>query len=404
MSRRGRSGVRKKGGAARRPNPSSPPKPTTTRAERPSVGVRAEERGAWRREVLAEVLRPTCWFDPGEEDGAPRSLTISFTGRRLDVKGKPRAGDRFLQEQTVGGVVPGTGPVAVTTEVRGINPGEWEVTAAPSARLGRSRPLPAFAAAEGPGHALWPRRVRPRAARTERLASQIRPLAPIPGVHPLSWGALVGLGVLLGLVVQALLLSREGEDIASALFVSAVAVVAGCAGAKAWYVVVQRGRRFDGWCVQGAILGGGVAAGIVLVSGSAIHAGAYLDATAPGLMLGMAVGRPGCFLAGCCYGRPTASRWGIWSSDRCVGIRRVPTQLIEAALCLATGVVALILALGTGLGGSGVLLAGSLAAFVLGRQMILPYRAQPRRTSFGHPATIALAAVTLIAAVVVGLS
>jgi phosphatidylglycerol:prolipoprotein diacylglycerol transferase len=222
-------------------------------------------------------------------------------------------------------------------------------------------------------------------------------------VHPVSWVALVGLGVLVGLVLQGLLLSRAGEDIGAALFVSAAAVVAGCAGAKVWYVVVQRGWRFDGWCVQGAILGGGVAAGVVLVSGSAIHAGTYLDASAPGLMLGMAVGRPGCFLAGCCYGRPTSSRWGIWSSDRCVGIRRVPTQLIEAALCLVIGMVALVFALVHGLEGSGLLLGGSLAAFVLGRQMILPYRAQPRQTSFGRPTTIALAAVTLIASVVIGL-
>jgi phosphatidylglycerol:prolipoprotein diacylglycerol transferase len=222
-------------------------------------------------------------------------------------------------------------------------------------------------------------------------------------VHPVSWVALVGLGVLVGLVLQGLLLSRAGEDIGAALFVSAAAVVAGCAGAKVWYVVVQRGWRFDGWCVQGAILGGGVAAGVVLVSGSAFHAGTYLDASAPGLMLGMAVGRPGCFLAGCCYGRPTSSRWGIWSSDRCVGIRRVPTQLIEAALCLVIGMVALVFALVHGLEGSGLLLGGSLAAFVLGRQMILPYRAQPRQTSFGRPTTIALAAVTLIASVVIGL-
>ncbi|OJU81881.1 MAG: hypothetical protein BGO11_10095 [Solirubrobacterales bacterium 70-9] len=81
----------------------------------------------------------------------------------------------------------------------------------------------------------------------------------------------------------------------------------------------------------------------------------------------------------------------------------MPTQLIEAVLCLAIGMVALVLALVEGPDGSGLLLVGSLAAFVLGRQMILPYRAQPRQTSFGRPATIALAAVTLIASVVIGL-
>jgi phosphatidylglycerol:prolipoprotein diacylglycerol transferase len=227
----------------------------------------------------------------------------------------------------------------------------------------------------------------------------MRPFAPIPGVHQVIWGPLVILGVLVGLGVQALLLSRAGEDVGAGLVVSAAAIFAGWAGAKAWYVAVWHGRRFDGWCVQGAILGGAVAAGIVLTAGTAMSAGTYLDASAPGLMLGMAVGRPGCFLAGCCYGRPTASRWGIWSSDRCLGIRRVPTQLIEAALCLAIGIAALLIALVGGLGDSGALLLGCLAAFVLGRQMILPYRAEPRQTSFGRPLTIAVAAAVLIASV-----
>jgi phosphatidylglycerol:prolipoprotein diacylglycerol transferase len=216
------------------------------------------------------------------------------------------------------------------------------------------------------------------------------------------WGPLVIMGILLGLVVQASLLSRAGEDVGTGLLVSVAAVFTGWAGAKGWYVAVQHGRRLDGWCVQGAILGGALAVAVVLAAGSAISAGAYLDASAPALMLGMAVGRPGCFLAGCCYGRPTASRWGIWSSDRCLGIRRVPTQLIEAALCLAIGIVGMVIVLVGGLGDSGILLAGSLAAFVLGRQMILPYRAEPRQTSFGRPLTIALAGAALIVSVVAG--
>ena len=356
---------------------------------------------------MAEVLRPSYWFDPGNGEVAdPFSLTISFTGRRLNAKGKPRPGDRFIHEQTVEGVVPGSGPAAVTTEIRGINPGEWEVAAAPLARVGGGHSVRSVSATEAlesdHGRVLWPRRVRPRADRTERLATAMRPLAPIPGVHQLIWGPLVILGVLLGLGIQALLLSRAGKDVGAGLLVSVAAVFAGWVGAKGWYIAVQHGKRFDGWCVQGAILGGAFAAAIVLAGSSAISAGAYLDASAPGLMLGMSVGRPGCFLAGCCYGRPTASRWGIWSSDRCLGIRRVPTQLIEAALCLAIGIAAVFLALASGLGDSGALLAVSLGAFVLGRQMILPYRAEARQTSLGRPLTIATAAAALIASVLVG--
>ena len=211
------------------------------------------------------------------------------------------------------------------------------------------------------------------------------------------------LGVVVGLILQALLLSRAGEDVGAALLASGLAVFAGWLGAKGWYVAVQRGKRFDGWCIQGAILGGAVVVAIILVSGLKISAGAYLNAIAPGLMFGMAIGRPGCFLAGCCFGRPTSSRWGIWSSDRHLGIRRIPTQLIESLLSLILGALALALVLVEGLGDSGALLLGVLAAYTLGRQLILPFRAEPRQTSLGRPLTIALAAAALVAALPVAL-
>lgn len=37
----------------------------------------------------------------------------------------------------------------------------------------------------------------------------------------------------------------------------------------------------------------------------------YLDALAVGLMLALAFGRIGCFLNGCCYGKPTTLPWGV---------------------------------------------------------------------------------------------
>jgi len=357
------------------------------------------------QEVMGEVLRPSFWFDTGTEPGEPYSLTVSFSGRRLGAKqgGRARPGDRFVAEQTVDGVLPASGLAAVTTEVSGISSGEWEVTAAPLRRPGDRRPVAAYAAAANGGAVgrgpLWPRRVVPREGRFERLETAIRPAAPIPGVHQLAWGPMVIAGVILGIALQALLLSGAGENAGAALLVSIVGVFAGWVGAKAWYVAVQHGRRFDGWCVQGAILGGAIGVGLVLLAGTSVPAGAYLNATAPGLMLGMAVGRPGCFLGGCCYGRPTASRWGIWSSDRQLGIRRIPTQLIEALLCLLIGLSALGVVLVSDLGDSGALMVGALAAYTLGRQMILPLRAEPRQTSFGRPLVIAISVVALLGAV-----
>lgn len=56
-----------------------------------------------------------------------------------------------------------------------------------------------------------------------------------------------------------------------------------------------------------------------------------------GLPLGHALGRIGCFLAGCCYGRPTELPWGVAFTDphslvapNLLGVHLHPTQLYEA--------------------------------------------------------------------------
>ena len=74
-----------------------------------------------------EILAVTYWFDPAPYP-EPYPVTIRFSGRRIDVKGRVQAGDRFVQDETIEQVVPGSGPIALTARVRGINPGEWVVT------------------------------------------------------------------------------------------------------------------------------------------------------------------------------------------------------------------------------------------------------------------------------------
>lgn len=62
------------------------------------------------------------------------------------------------------------------------------------------------------------------------------------------------------------------------------------------------------------------------------------DVFAPGIALGHAVGRLGCLMAGCCFGRPTSVPWAITfhnpaaalNSDTPLGVPLHPTQLYEA--------------------------------------------------------------------------
>src|SRR5947209_11227701 len=75
-----------------------------------------------------QILAVTYWFDPAPHT-RPYRVTVRFSGRRVDVKGRLSPGDRFVQDETIEEVVLGSGPISLTTRVGGINPGEWVVTA-----------------------------------------------------------------------------------------------------------------------------------------------------------------------------------------------------------------------------------------------------------------------------------
>ena len=197
-------------------------------------------------------------------------------------------------------------------------------------------------------------------------------------------------------VLEALLLADGHYSAFRPTVFSALAIVAGVIGAKAWYIAVHRGGKFDGWCIQGFVVGAAAVVAAAAFAGPGIPAGAYLGAAAPALLIGMAIDRPGCFWAGCCTGRPTAPRWGIWSSDRRVGCRRAPAQLLEALAALVIGVAMLAVVLLTGLPRPGPVAVAGLAAYTLSRQFVLGMRAEPRRWRYGRQVTAVAAAITLI--------
>jgi phosphatidylglycerol---prolipoprotein diacylglyceryl transferase len=394
-----------------RPVGPAPARPRGKAATEPPAGAGAGTPAAgtsdnlpgWAAKATQELLTPTYWLDPGEQGGAPFTATIRFSGRRAEVAGKPQPGDTFTQEETVEGIVPGSGPVAITTEVRGVNPGQWSVTARPVARVGRPvyRPYPPpggdpIAAYRAP----WPRRVAIPAVpeASVRTASLLR--SNVPGIIRFAYASLVSLGVLIGLSLEALLLTHGHYSLFRPMLFSVIAIVAGVIGGKTWYVAVHRGRKFDGWCIQGFVAGAAVVVAVAAVIGPGVPAGAFLAAAAPALLIGMAIGRLGCFWAGCCTGRPTASRRGIWSSDRRLGCRREPAQLLEALAALISGAVVLAVVLALGLSRSGPVAIVGLAVYTLCRQYILGLRAEPRVWRYGRRVTAVAAALALIAGIV----
>jgi len=349
--------------------------------------VEVETRPRWASGALASAepqgLVATYSFDTSGWD-AEGPIAIGFAGTRLDgsaqsgdrLDGSAQSGDRFERIERLNGLGPLTGKVSISTRVQGVAAGQWRVVAGP---------------VDNPADHPLPR----KAIMTE---TQFAILAQGPGVRLLAWPILVGLGAVVAVLTQAILLAQTGLPVASVAAVSLLGCVLGLFGGKAWYLAVNRRhpREFlaSGACIQGFLL---VALG-VLAAGTAmldVSAGGVLDATAPGIFFGMAVGRPGCFLSGCCAGRPTISRWGLWSSDRRLAIRRLPAQLYEAALALTIAGATLLLVLAAPAPFPGAVFVGGIAAYTFGRQILFRLRSQSH-TRLGRIVVQALCGAVLL--------
>ena len=89
----------------------------------------------------------------------------------------------------------------------------------------------------------------------------------------------------------------------------------------------------SGFVVYGGILAG-LAAAWSYCRRREVAFSAALDVFLPPVALAQAFGRVGCFLTGCCYGRPTQSRIGVVFPEGCsapAGVPLIPTQLFSAA-------------------------------------------------------------------------
>jgi phosphatidylglycerol---prolipoprotein diacylglyceryl transferase len=111
----------------------------------------------------------------------------------------------------------------------------------------------------------------------------------------------------------------------------------GIIGARIFYVFIEwsyfSGNLLEipmlqkgGLAWQGGFLGG-VLAGVWFARRKKLSLRPLLDLSAPYIALGQSIGRVGCFLNGCCYGKPVA--WGIYYPVH--NARLYPTQLFECA-------------------------------------------------------------------------
>jgi phosphatidylglycerol:prolipoprotein diacylglycerol transferase len=362
-----------------------------------TVGAPTTSAAAQSDSSEPEALVVSHYFDSSAVEDAGTGSTIRLTGRRIGAAGGRQLRDVFTQEDRVDGILPGSGTVSVTSWVYGLQPGEWQVSAellGPGrTQLGR----PTRVGSIRPARWSWRRwalsddEPTPVKTRWARLA----PLASIPGVIPGIWPFLGALAILVAMVVEGLMLPHERIAGEVPLLVPLVALGSGLLAAKIWYAVLHPGpwrkALLGGWAVDGFLLAAPiVAVAILLVLG--LPVAAFLDAVTPGLFLGVAIGRIGCFLAGCCAGRVTTSRWGVWSSDRRIGARRIPAQILESVAGLTIAAISTLLILTHVPRLDGVIFVGAFAVYLVVRQSLLRVRAERRAFLWRRATTAGLGA------------
>lgn len=121
-------------------------------------------------------------------------------------------------------------------------------------------------------------------------------------------------------------------------------LLAGLAGARLAYVMLNWDHyssnpvsvlnlRSGGLTLYGSLVAG-FAAFIVFCRIKKLPVLKMLDLFAPAVLVGIAFGRVGCFLNGCCYGVPAPPPFGVVFADAGIPGARYPIQLYETFLCL----------------------------------------------------------------------
>jgi len=174
-----------------------------------------------------------------------------------------------------------------------------------------------------------------------------------------TWGIplkIPGYGVMLalGFFVATYLILREGKKLKinenHLMNLLTIAIIGALVGSRLFHVIFERPLYYWHHPLEifylwhgGYVFFGGVlfaALGVWWVRQQyKLSSLIIFDIIAPFLALGEVFGRVGCFLAGCCHGKPTQLPWGITFSDPSsfahpLGVALHPTQLYQATLNL----------------------------------------------------------------------
>ncbi len=161
-----------------------------------------------------------------------------------------------------------------------------------------------------------------------------------------TYGVMLALGALAGLLLLRRLARAAGQDPERLQGLALWVLLAGMAGARIGFMVLEPGGLSRPWEILaiwrgGLVFYGGLAAALPVAWWQGRRLGmplpALADLLAPALALAQAFGRLGCFFSGDSFGRPWDGPWAVTFNDPHTlaprGVPLHPTQLyISAAL------------------------------------------------------------------------
>ena len=159
-----------------------------------------------------------------------------------------------------------------------------------------------------------------------------------------TYGLCVAVGFLVALLVMVKIGKSAGIKPQQTMDMGFLIILAAIIGSRIMYVLMNVSyyieRPMDMFKIwQGGLVfsGGIICVVLTVIWYTRKHHLSFwkvADLWAPAMAIGQGIGRIGCFMAGCCYGRPSGSNWGVVFTDphalAPLNIPLYPTQLYSS--------------------------------------------------------------------------
>jgi len=181
-------------------------------------------------------------------------------------------------------------------------------------------------------------------------------------------------------IFHMILLCMVGALVGAKLFQVIGLIISRATQPDFWTIETWTGIIYSGGVFYGGLIGGGVA-GAIYIRKYKLDTHDVLDILVPSVLLFHALGRVGCFFAGCCYGREAA--WGVTFTQSLGapnGVPLIPVQLFEAGFNII--ILAVLLIWRPDRKHKGILLPMYLAAYAIGRFVLEFMRGDASRGVF----------------------